>query len=359
MFRAISIIKKKEFYSNYNFLIYYLQRIPLIGKLFKNKAYNITVADDLLFIISTIWHFIKKIFSKLLFYGIFFGIYFINLRKILNDFGKENGYKNLENLQNGDVLFYLISLSLFLGVFAYISHFYENTKENYLYIKQMKMKPREYHLSLFFYDAIIFILTFTIANKILFLIFRINIDVLRILYFVIFGYSLRYLAAVIFLKFNFKSKPFMKNLNIVSWICAAIVFIASIAIIFFIKKLIDFSVLYDVKFGILGILIFVISTYLALRRDNIEEVSYRFLNYKELSEVNVKEINKKNYSLSEKKMSKDEKDFSKYSGIEYINKIFFYRTLGVLKKKLIIQGIIKCVVLIGLAVVSIHISPPF
>lgn len=350
MFRAISIIKKKEFYSNYNFLIYYLQRIPLIGKLFKNKAYNITVADDLLFIISTIWHFIKKIFSKLLFYGIFFGIYFINLRKILNDFGKENGYKNLENLQNGDVLFYLISLSLFLGVFAYISHFYENTKENYLYIKQMKMKPREYHLSLFFYDAIIFILTFTIANKILFLIFRINIDVLRILYFVIFGYSLRYLAAVIFLKFNFKSKPFMKNLNIVSWICAAIVFIASIAIIFFIKKLIDFSVLYDVKFGILGILIFVISTYLALRRDNIEEVSYRFLNYKELSEVNVKEINKKNYSLSEKKMSKDEKDFSKYSGIEYINKIFFYRTLGVLKKKLIIQGIIKCVVLIGLAV---------
>ncbi len=350
MFRAISIIKKKEFYSNYNFLIYYLQRIPLIGKLFKNKAYNITVADDLLFIISTIWHFIKKIFSKLLFYGIFFGIYFINLRKILNDFGKENGYKNLENLQNGDVLFYLISLSLFLGVFAYISHFYENTKENYLYIKQMKMKPREYHLSLFFYDAIIFILTFTIANKILFLIFRINIDVLRILYFVIFGYSLRYLAAVIFLKFNFKSKPFMKNLNIVSWICAAIVFIASIAIIFFIKKLINFSVLYDVKFGILGILIFVISTYLALRRDNIEEVSYRFLNYKELSEVNVKEINKKNYSLSEKKMSKDEKDFSKYSGIEYINKIFFYRTLGVLKKKLIIQGIIKCVVLIGLAV---------
>lgn len=356
MFRAISIIKKKEFYSNYNFLIYYLQRIPLIGKLFKNKAYNITVADDLLFIISTIWHFIKKIFSKLLFYGIFFGIYFINLRKILNDFGKENGYKNLENLQNGDVLFYLISLSLFLGVFAYISHFYENTKENYLYIKQMKMKPREYHLSLFFYDAIIFILTFTIANKILFLIFRINIDVLRILYFVIFGYSLRYLAAVIFLKFNFKSKPFMKNLNIVSWICAVIVFIASIAIIFFIKKLIDFSVLYDVKFGILGILIFVISTYLALRRDNIEEVSYRFLNYKELNEVDIKEINKKNYSLSEKKISKDEKDFSKFSGIEYINKIFFYRTLGAIKKKLIIQGIIKAIFLIGFAVVSYFIS---
>ncbi|MFM1538717.1 hypothetical protein, partial [Helcococcus bovis] len=145
MFRAISIIKKKEFYSNYNFIIYYLQRIPLIGKLFKNKAYNISVADDLLFFISTIWHFIKKIFSKLLFYGLIFGMNLITLKNILNDFGKNNGYKNLENLQNGDILFYLISFSLFLGVFAYISHFYENTKENYLYIKQMKMKPREYH----------------------------------------------------------------------------------------------------------------------------------------------------------------------------------------------------------------------
>ncbi|MFM1581528.1 hypothetical protein ABGF48_04925 [Helcococcus bovis] len=352
MFRAISIIKKKEFYSNYNFIIYYLQRIPLIGKLFKNKAYNISVADDLLFFISTIWHFIKKIFSKLLFYGIIFGINLKMLKDILNDFGKNNGYKNLENLQNGDILFYLISFSLFLGVFAYISHFYENTKENYLYIKQMKMNPREYHLSLFFYDAIIFISTFTISNRILFLIFGINIDALRILYFVIFGYSLRYLAAVIFLKFNFKSKTFLKNLNIVSWICAAIIFIGSLAIIFFIKKLIDFGVLYDVKFGIIGILIFVISTYLALKRDNIEEVSYRFLNYKELSEVNVKEINKKQYSLSEKKLSKDEKDFSKYSGIEYINKIFFHRTLGAINKKLLIQGIVKSVILIVIAVVA-------
>ncbi|MFM1576485.1 hypothetical protein ABGF28_07180, partial [Helcococcus ovis] len=139
MFRAISIIKKKEFYSNYNFLIYYLQRIPLIGKLFKNKAYNITVADDLLFFISTIWHFIKKIFSKLLFYGLILGWNEKILREILNDFGKKNGYKTLENLQKGDFLFYLISLSLFLGVFVYISYFYENTKENYLYIKQMKM----------------------------------------------------------------------------------------------------------------------------------------------------------------------------------------------------------------------------
>src|SRR5574344_723357 len=84
-------------------------------------------------------------------------------------------------------------------------------------------------------------------------------------------------------------------------------------------------------------------------------MSNNFLVITELNSLEEAKLDTIGLKTEDGKIKVDGKDFSSYKGVEYINKIFFYRHKSILKKKVRIGNIIKILIFTGVSIGSIYI----
>ncbi|WP_297376433.1 hypothetical protein [uncultured Helcococcus sp.] len=278
-------------------------------------------------------------------------MYFIVLSMTL-DFFEVSMSKSTEM-----ILFYIAGLTL-IGTFRDYDFFYTNNTTSYIFIKQMKLDPKKYYLSSYFYQIILNVISFSLIYYIILKIAggffgQVNISYLNIISFTMIAYSLRFIVAYIFLKRNLTKDKF-KIYNYTIYPLMVILLIGLIVLIG-IGKIIDVQVLFNPLMLVLAIVIFGILVFRFMATDNIRYISNNFLVIKDLKSIEEAEIDAMGLQAEDGQIKVDGKDFSSYKGIEYINKIFFYRHKSILKKKVRIGNIIKIAIFIGISIGAVYI----
>lgn len=348
MFDAISLTAKYNFLIVYNGFFNFLKKLPLIGKVFKNSNKWIHKIDFLILPLSILFGFLKSIFNKIIYYLV---MYFIVLSWTLKFF-EASVPKSAEM-----ILFYIAGLTL-IGTFRNYNFFYENDTTSYIFIKQMKLDPKKYYLSSYFYQTILNIISFSLIYYIILKISggffgQVNISYLNVFSFTMIAYSLRFIVAYIFLKKNLTKEKF----KIYDYVVYPSMFIILIGLIVLIGmgEIIDLQVLFTPLMFVLAIVIFGILVFRFMATENIRYIANTFLVIKDLKSIEKAEIETMGLQAEDGQIRLDGKDFSSYKGIEYINKIFFHRHKSILKKKVRIGNIIKIVVFIGVSIGAVYI----
>lgn len=348
MFDAISLTAKYNFLIVYNGFFNFLKKLPLIGKVFKNSNRWIHKIDFLILPLSILFGFLRSIFKKIIYYLV---MYFIVLSMAL-DFFEVSIPKSTEM-----ILFYIAGLTL-IGTFRNYNFFYENDTTSYIFIKQMKLDPIKYYLSSYFYQNILNVISFSLIYYIILKIAggffgQVNISYLNVISFTMIAYSLRFIVAYIFLKKNLTKEKF-KIYDYVVYPLMAILLIGLLVLIGM-GEIIDLQVLFTPLMFVLAIVIFGILVFRFMATENIRYIANNFLVIKDLKSIEKAEIETMGLQAEDGQIRLDEKDFSSYKGIEYINKIFFHRHKSILKKKVRIGNIIKIVVFIGVSIGAVYI----
>ncbi len=349
MFDAVSLNVKYNFLIAYNGFFYFLKKIPLIGKIFKNSNKWIHKIDFLILPLSILFGFLRSIFNKVIYYLV---MYFVVLSMTL-DFFEVSIPKNTEM-----ILFYIAGLTL-IGTFRDYDFFYTNNTTSYIFIKQMKLDPKKYYLSSYFYQTILNVISFSLIYYIILKIAggffgQVNISYLNVFSFTMIAYSLRFIVAYIFLKRNLTKDKF-KVYNYIVYPLMVILLIALIVLIGM-GKIIDVQVLFNPLMLFLAIVVFAMLIFRFMATDNIRYISNNFLVIKDLKSIEEAEIDAMGLQVEDGQIKVDGKDFSSYKGIEYINKIFFHRHKSILKKKVRIGNIIKIAIFTGISIGAVYIS---
>ena len=348
MFDAISLNTKYNFLIAYNGFFNFLKKLPFIGKLFKNSNKWIHKIDFLILPLSILFGFLKSIFNKVIYYLV---MYFIVLSMAL-DFFEVSIPKSTEI-----ILFYIAGLTL-IGTFRNYDFFYDNNTTSYIFIKQMKLDPKKYYLSSYFYQTMLNVISFSLIYYVILKISggffgQVNISYLNVISFTLIAYSLRFMLAYIFLKKNLTKEKF-KIYNYTVYPLMVILLIGLIVLIGM-GKIIDLQVLFNPLMLVLSLAIFGILIFRFMETDNIRYISNNFLVIKDLKSIEKAEIETMGLQAEDGQIKVDGKDFSSYKGVEYINKIFFYRHKSILKKKVRIGNIIKIAIFIAISIGAVYI----
>lgn len=339
MIRNVLIIEEFNLIKSLNGIFFWLKKIPILGKLISANIYKhiLKIVESVSWI-SLILPFITKIISKLIFYGII--VLIITNGNILNP-----------DLQDLKIILNYISIITLLGFMKNAFDFYAADTHSYYFIRQFKMNPKQYFIGYFLFNLIVFAFTYAIAVNAIFSIIKIEISLINIVSFVIFSCSLRIFAALFALKLNLKGKKIVWSENAILstyFILSGIMLVLNDVIFPFITM--NFEILYNPIFLVVGIIIILLSFMYLLKQNNFNEVIYPRLTIDLLRAVNISGIEFAGVKTQDETMLLGEEDFSNYSGIKYINEIFFKRHERVYKKKTRIALLIKCLIYIAFSI---------
>ena len=321
MIRDVLLIQEYNLITSVNSFFFWLLKIPFLGKIISRKIYKtiLKIVEKSSWI-SLILPFITKVFSKLIFYGIIVAI--ITKGEFL--------IKDAEISKS--ILIYISLITLF-GFMKEAFNFYDANQKSYYFIRQFKMSPKSYFIGSFSYSLIVFAITFSITMKIIFSIISINIAFINILAFSILSCSLRIFAALFMLKKNLKDKKLQiyENSIIFSY------YILALVILIFNKSIlpllnVNLEVLYNPILLLFGIIIILLSFKSVLKQNNFDEIIYPRLTVDLLSLGNDMDVEFSVVKTEEENIKIGKEDFSNYSGIRYINEIFFKRHENIYKK---------------------------
>lgn len=339
MIRNVLIIQEYDLIKSLNGIFFWLKKLPILGKFISEKIYKyiLKIVESVSWI-SLIIPFFTKIISKLIFYGII--VLIITKGNILTP-----------DEQDINIIISYISILTLFGFMKNAFEFYRADGHSYYFIRQFKMNPKYYFIGQFLFSLIVFSFTYSIAISVIFSIMKIEISFINIVSFIIFSCSLRLFAALFALKLNLKDKKIEWSESVV----LIIYFMLSGLMLYFNNIVFSFltinlKILYNPAFLVLGFLIIFISFKGVLKQNNFDEVIYPRLTINILKTVDNAEIQFSGVETKDEKILLDEEDFSKYSGIKYINEIFFKRHDRVYKKKTRIAFLIKCLIFIAISI---------
>lgn len=126
MFQTIVTIMKVEMSISINGFIYFLKRIPLIKKLFKNTSYGFLKIKNILGYFAFIYGILSSAFK-----AVFLTLIFAFGPRLFLDEG-----------EIGNTM--ILLLLLFLGLRLVRSTTLENNRQKFILVKQMRMNPKEY-----------------------------------------------------------------------------------------------------------------------------------------------------------------------------------------------------------------------
>lgn len=158
MINSIKIIIKLKTATNTNSFIYFLKRLWLIGKLFKDSMYSDSDTKNTLAIVVSVLVQIKNLFTT--------GIYLF-MMVILPILLAESTNDELKGDRLYIVIHILFFLNFIIGSFS-DSHIFSVTQEKILCIKQMHMKPGSYIKAALLIKYFPFYLYYLIAFLIMF-----------------------------------------------------------------------------------------------------------------------------------------------------------------------------------------------
>lgn len=330
-----------------NFLIYYFKKLPLVGKLLKDTAYKELKLKKIISIFVLILKAAQGFISPILYVGL--AIY-LPIFLFYKDFSIENKYS---------VFSYMIFMMSFLIGGIMNSNIMVSSKEKFICVKLLKMRARDYGLSMIFsqniWSFVCFLPTLMVVNP-------------------LFGKTVFHgiLMAVLIIMFKFFGEAFhlfvfeKKNLILCKKYSFVIVYcllmlIAAYAPMFF-KLVIPMD---KFLFNPLAISIIIILGIISIKYI----LNYK-LYFKAFNEVNkIGDLLKDEYAINEakfadveineKEFNKSElnsKIFNKKEGYEYLNAIFFNRHKKLLYKPMYIELVIIGIIFL-LGVASVFIFP--
>lgn len=337
MFRNIRTIFHVKSTQSYNQFIYRLQNLPFIGKWIPNSFYNSQYAT-IVFILGTIIYVLKQIASKAIYFGFLL---------LLSSFFQDSQQENVPLKEI--FLYFLFAFSFVAGFFSRVVSFYATDKEDQLFILLLHMNPKKYFLSkihlsnlqmLFFYAPILCVVFFFL-----------NIYPLAAVTFTLLLMDMRYIVQFFYIYFyNLSSK---RNLayNILStlFILAGL----GIAIAFrYIFPIFSGNWMTQLWLAFIGLFCIVLGEFFLRRSNKYFDLARLLVNYSEVEEMNTRmnQANLAQVTLDEKDLEKGKSsigsiDYQSYTGMAYVNKIFFDRMHHVFRKKRKIRWIVSFVIL--------------
>lgn len=149
MFKACSIILENAFYTGYNGILFYLQKIPLLGKIFKDKLYKVTFLGKFAVFMGLLFEFIGSIIKKIA----YFSVIKYMLKFVFSRF---------------DLVFtkeYLLSFMIVLSLAGFVKtiDYFAAKKDDYIFVKLMRLAPKDYYRAKIYYEVFFYILSYPIA----------------------------------------------------------------------------------------------------------------------------------------------------------------------------------------------------
>lgn len=332
MFDTFMTSLKYSFVEKGNMTLYYLSKLPLIGRKVVYKFYKETNGKIIFGTIGFFFNCIYRLFCK----SFFLTLFIFLPSHFINDWKGTNSVEKLV-LQSFVVLCFVIGSLLNSAVF-------NEDDESYKMIKVMRMNPKKYYIVKIitrvivdFIGFIIFFSIFKVANPL--------ILILELSFCRIIG---EYLDIILFHKFDL----------VLIGNSAAVVFLAIIALVFgygfgIVGLVFDFKVLIEnlITFFVL-LFLSVICFYKILKFNDYKAISIKVAVKRETgskSELN-RDMNFSNVELkSVHGKLLDSSKFNNKTGYEYLNSIFFFRNNKIVKRFIIFKCILITIVFIFLA----------
>ncbi|MGF0040661.1 hypothetical protein ACQRBF_07760 [Peptoniphilaceae bacterium SGI.131] len=338
MLDAYSVILRKKFFIFYNTLIYFLQKLPLFGKSIPNSLYRINKFEKIIGPLSFVYAILSSIIGKFAFFAF---ITFV-ISPQLSVFPQSP----LPELRN---VIILIALTMF-GIIMHISKFFDNTVDTYTYIKLMGIRPRDFYLPKLLVDNILYVF---MSSIVYYLFFNWNdLVLLKIFSFFMISAAVRLIFSSFPVFFYEKIKGIHKKLQLFIIIIISLASTGLILIAGGFGWHVNLNFLFNPILGLAAIFIYCLLFYFLLKVKNIDYISYSFLNLSELKSIVDTNLALQQVEMKDKDLDLNvsNKDYSKYEGIEYINKIFFDRTGRSFKKKIYKKLAITGVIYIGILI---------
>lgn len=154
MFRATGIILENSFYTSYNGILFYLQKIPLLGKLLKDKLYRVHRLGKLAVFFGVISEFFWSLIKKFAYYAF--------IKTILGSI--------LENFDLDLTKSYLLSFMILLSVVGFVKtiDYFSANRDDYIFVKVMRLYPKDYYRSKIYYEIFFNIISYTLVFGLVF-----------------------------------------------------------------------------------------------------------------------------------------------------------------------------------------------
>ena len=329
----------------YNYFMYGLQKIPLLGRLIPDSVFKAKTIKTFMTFMALLFFILKQVFKKVNYFFWVFGISLV--------LAKPLSYLSIS--EEGSFLLLLMMTSLGLGTIIKNVDLYTPSQEAALCIKIYGMDGKSYYKSLFLFQDLpeffFFALGLSIALKL------IGLNPIGGLYFTILALGLRQLVRYGMLRSLAKKEVADLEENTGSLLLkgslGSLVFYGLVIFIHWLTKSPVENFFYSLPALLLG-LVFLVSAYWGQYQGEIlNQVSQKTLTAKmskngtEADAVKIAmELDDKDLNLSQ------EEEFKDLHGVEYLNEIFYHRLskkfFKMVRTRLIILSIL---VLVGLAAI--------
>lgn len=339
MFKSMGIMLENSFYTSYNGFLFYLQKIPLLGKLIKDKFYNIQFFKNLAVFLGVVFKLIESIIKKIIYFNI---IKFI-LSYIFGEFDLTLSKE------------YILSFMIILSVVGFVQtiDYFSGEKDDYIFVKLMRLRAKEYYRSKIYFDLIFNLISYTVVFGIIFS--DMGFSFIDAFSYGALLFGLRIFSIMAFSKtFKFKGKK-RNRLNLF-----LIIFFMAIAIIYLIYSVYNLSVgnylfwqgriSYNRPIFLILSLICLSSSSILLYKTRIIENVAKIVLRKEIFSIDIEEVTTQSLKLDDKDLEETttSREFENYKGIEYINRLFFHRFKKKFYKPIKVKSIIIAVLAIGI-----------
>ncbi|WP_160693430.1 hypothetical protein [Clostridium sp. C2-6-12] len=330
-----------------NFLIYYFKRLPLIGKVLKDTAYKEVKLKKIIAILVLIIKAGRGFIGPIAYVGlaIYLPIFFF--------------YKGFDIEDKYSVFSFMIFVMSFLIGGIMNTNIMVSSKEKFICVKLLKMKARDYGLSMIFsqtlWSFVCFLPTLIVVNLLLGkTVFHGILMAVLIIMFKFFGEAFQLLV------FEKKNLILAKKYIFIIVYCLLMLIAAYVPVFF--KLVIPMDRVLFNPFVVLIIIILGIAS--------IKYILNYKLYYRAFNQVNkLGDLLKDQYALNEAQFADvqiNEKEFNnselnserfnKKEGYEYLNAIFFNRHKKLLYKPMYIELVIIGIIFL-LGVASVFIFP--
>ncbi|MDD7305845.1 MAG: hypothetical protein PUG67_04565 [Peptoniphilaceae bacterium] len=318
MYKALLVILEDSFYETYNGILFFLQKIPLFGKLFKDKLYKVGLLARFAVFLGVIFEFVSSIIKKIAYYFV--------IKYILKYI-----FKNFDLILSKE---YLLSFLIVLSVVGFVEtlDYFSGSKQAYIFVKLMRINPKDYYRANIYYELVFNIISYSLVFGIIF--FDLGISFIDSFSYACLLFGLRIFAKLAFARtLKYKKEKIRDRFNLtLTCLFISIALIYLVYSIFFLSKgktlfWQNYFTYNRTIFSILGISSLILAS-LVLYRTSILENIAKYTLRKEIFAVDMDQAVFASYGFDEKDINQSQikiGQFENYKAIEYINMIFFQR----------------------------------
>ena len=326
MWIELKVIQQLKMTQNYNRILFYLQRIPLLGKKISNRFYNAADFKTAISVIGAIAFFLQQFLSKALYFGFLFIASYASIQL------------NTGNQQEVSTIFMVLLFyySIITGTFTKINEIDPGDMFDILCIKQLNMEAKRYYHAQMILEFGLLFISYSIMLGVTF--YFLNLPIIYALSFTLFMLGLRLTAQVLYLMiYQVEKKTYGKLYNFIM--------ITAIAISFFLTPIYIGGVfelpvpnLFQWPLMLIGLALIGVTVPFLKNTNKYREIVQTALTSERIERVQtvVRDAQAIGVQLKEDDLTEENvvPVESAATGITYINEIFFARLGHLLKKRI-------------------------